>query len=226
MIKDLEERIGYIFENPDLLKEALTHSSYVNEHGKSRTECNERLEFLGDAVLSVVVADYLFHSLPGEEEGELSKHRAALVSEQPLAIFARDIRLGEEMILGKGEMKSRGNDRDPTLSDCFEAVIAAIYLDGGMESAAKFIRNHVLQEKVGEDVARDYKSELQEVIQQNPEEELRYVHTGESGPDHDKTFDVEIHLNSNVIAKATGHSKKAAEQKAAYEALKLLGLEK
>ena len=225
-MSDLEQRIGYIFEDSGLLEEALTHSSYANEHGLGRLGCNERLEFLGDAVLSAVVADHLYRTYPDVEEGELTKQRAAMVCESALAMFARDIDLGRDMRFGKGELKTHGNERDSILSDCFEAVIAAIYLDGGMEAARKFISRHVLQEAYGAELSRDYKTELQEVIQQNPEEKLRYVHSGESGPDHDKTFTVEVWLNSNVIATATGHSKKQAEQNAAAEALRLMGLVK
>ncbi len=221
---DLEQRLGYIFYDPSLLREALTHSSYANEHGGTRADCNERLEFLGDAVLSAVVAKHLYNSFPDVGEGELSKRRAALVCEASLAEFARNIDLGSAMLLGKGESRSHGDERDSILSDCFEAVIAAIALDGGIYAAEKFIMRHVLQETLDSETARDYKSELQEVIQQNPEERVRYVHTGESGPDHDKTFTVEVWLNSNVIASATGHSKKQAEQNAAREALKLMGL--
>ena len=225
-ISDLERRIGYIFEDESLLEEALTHSSYANEHGLGRLGCNERLEFLGDAVLSAVVADHLYRTLPDMEEGELTKQRAAMVCESALATFARDIDLGKDMRFGKGELKTHGNERDAILSDCFEAVIAAIYLDGGVEAARKFISRHVLQEAAEVMLSRDYKTELQEVIQQNPEEKLRYVHAGESGPDHDKTFTVEVWLNSNIIATAQGHSKKQAEQNAAAEALRLMGLVK
>ncbi len=221
---ELEARLGYIFDDPSLLREALTHSSYANEHGGTRADCNERLEFLGDAVLSAVVARHLYLSLPDVEEGELTKRRAALVCESSLAVFARELELGKELLLGKGESRSRGEERDSILSDCFEAVIAAIFLDGGTGAAERFIERHVLREAAVADSARDYKTELQEVIQQNPEEKIRYVHTGESGPDHDKTFTVEVWLNSNVIAKGTGHSKKQAEQNAAAEALKLMGL--
>ena len=221
---ELEERLGYIFDDPSLLWEALTHSSYANEHGGTRADCNERLEFLGDAVLSAVVARHLYLTMPDVEEGELTKRRAALVCESTLAAFARELELGKELLLGRGESRSRGEERDSILSDCFEAVIAAIFLDGGVNAAERFIERHVLREAAVADGARDYKTELQEVIQQNPEERIRYVHTGETGPDHDKTFTVEVWLNSNVIAKGTGHSKKQAEQNAAAEALKLMGL--
>ena len=174
-MSDLERRIGYIFDDISLLEEALTHSSYANEHGLGRLE-------------------HLYKNNPDVEEGELTKQRAAIVCESALALFARDIDLGRDMRFGKGELKTHGNERDSILSDCFEAVIAAIYLDGGFEAARKFISRHVLMEAVGAELSRDYKTELQEVIQQNPEEKLRYVHSGETGPDHDKTFTVEEEL--------------------------------
>lgn len=221
---NLQQRLGYLFERPELLQEALTHSSYANEHGQTRLLCNERLEFLGDAVLSAVVARHLYTTQPNVEEGELTKQRAALVCEASLAAFARDVQLGDEMLLGKGERKNHGEQRDSILSDCFEAVIAAIYLDGGMYAAERFIHRTVLADSHAADAARDYKTELQEVIQQNPEEKLRYVHIGESGPDHNKCFTVELRLNSNVIATAMGRSKKQAEQNAAAQALALMGL--
>ena len=217
-------KIGYEFKDVGLLKTAVTHTSYANEHRRENIKHNERLEFLGDAVLSVVVAEHLFLVNPDVEEGELTKARSSMVCEGALAEFARDIHLGEYMYLGKGETKNHGNERDSILSDCFEALIAAIYLDGGFRAAEKFIHRHVLQEAEVVELSRDYKTELQEVVQQNPEEKIRYVHTGESGPDHDKTFEVEIWLNSNVIAKGTGRSKKQAEQNAACEALRLMGL--
>ena len=221
-MRELEERIGYLFENTELLREALTHSSYVNEHGLSRVDCNERLEFLGDAVLSVVVAEELFRKNPNVEEGVLTKVRSSLVCEGALAEFARDIHLGDFMLLGKGEYKSHGNERDSILSDCFVAVIAAIYLDGGFNAAEKFIRRHVLQEAEAIELSRDYKTELQEVIQKNPEEKLRYVHTGESGPDHDKTFVFRVLVNGVPVGEGSGRSKKEAEQMAAREALEHL----
>lgn len=218
----LEKAIGYTFKEPQLLQTALTHTSFANE-AKGRVYNNERLEFLGDSVLSVVVADYLFHLGDRLPEGELTRKRASLVCEPALSGFANRIQLGGHLRLGKGEEMSGGRQRASILSDAFEAVIAAIYLDGGMEAARRFILPFIAQGSGAED---DYKTRLQEVVQQNPEERLRYVVTKEDGPDHNKSFTVEVHLNSNCIGAGSGHSKKVAEQHAAREALVLMGLEK
>ncbi len=221
-MSQLEKTIGYYFGQPALLDEALTHSSYANEHGQNRISCNERLEFLGDSVLSIIVSEYLFARRPKMPEGELTKRRAALVCEEALAGFAREIELGKAIKLGKGESKTGGADRDSTLSDCFEALIAAVYLDGGMEPARCFVMRFV--DEHDRDGVRDYKTELQEVIQKNPEERVKYVVVGEAGPDHNKQFTVEVRLNSNTIGRGSGHSKKEAEQNASKEALELMGL--
>lgn len=223
-MEQLEKKLDYVFKDKDLLRLALTHSSYANEK-HNEIECNERLEFLGDSVLGVVTAEYLYHQCPGVPEGELSKQRAALVCEQSLFNFANQVGLGDYLILGKGETHTGGRTRPSILADAFEAVIAAIYLDGGMEPAKKhilrFIQKPLLEHRAA---FQDYKTKLQEIIQQNPEEHLEYVKTGESGPDHDKRFEVEVHLNSNVIGHGVGRSKKQAEQEAAREALALMGL--
>ncbi len=216
----LEAAIGYCFKDKELLANALTHTSYANE-SKKKMPNNERLEFLGDSVLSIAVADHLFGLHPPLPEGDLTRRRAALVCESALAGFAAQMGLGEHLRLGKGEDASGGRKRASILSDAFEAVIAAIYLDGGMEEARRFILRFVC---CGQAAGEDYKTRLQEVVQQNHEERIRYHVTGESGPDHDKQFTVEVHLNSNCIGKGTGHSKKLAEQQAAREALVLLGL--
>lgn len=216
-----EDTIGYTFGDPALLETALTHASYANESKKHLTN-NERLEFLGDSVLSIVVADHLFHQTPRLPEGELTRRRAALVCEAALAGFAERIGLGEQLRLGKGEEMSGGRQRASILSDAFEALIAAIYLDGGIEAARGFILTFVRQAPGS---GEDYKTRLQEVVQQNPEEQVRYFVTDESGPDHDKRFTVEVHINSNCVGRGAGHSKKLAEQRAAREALVLLGLE-
>ena len=220
----LEQRLGYTFKNKAFLKQALTHSSYANE-AKNPRMSNERLEFLGDSVLSLVVSDYIYNSFE-IAEGELTKLRASLVCEKALFDFAKQLQLGDFILLGKGEMQNGGNQRSSILADAFEAVIAAIYMDGGMEPARKFILKFVLDDlndrrKIS---FKDYKTQLQEIIQKNPEERLEYVLVGESGPDHNKKFTVEIRLNSNVIAVGEGKSKKDAEQAAAGEALKLMGL--
>ncbi len=219
------ERIGYTFQNEQLLLTALTHSSYANEW-KHPLKNNERLEFLGDSVLSLVVAEYLFEHYKHLPEGELTKQRAALVCEKSLYGFAKQIDLGDMLLLGKGEEHTGGRERPSILADAFEAVIAAVYLDGGFEAAKRhvlrFIPKHLdMHANVG---LQDYKTILQEIIQKNKEEKVEYVLTLESGPDHDKRFEVEVHLNSNVIGIGVGHSKKQAEQNAAKEALLLMGV--
>ena len=219
--KELQEVIGYHFADLSLLETALTHTSYANEARKG-TRHNERLEFLGDSVLGIVVADYLFthKNMP---EGELTRMRASLVCEGALFSFARQIHLGDYLRLGHGEERGGGRQRPSIVSDAFEAVIAALYLDGGIEAARAFILpfiTGVLSDSLADE---DYKTRLQEVIQQNREERLRYVVAGESGPDHDKHFVVEVHLNSNCIGRGEGHSKKQADQMAAKEALALMG---
>lgn len=223
---ELEKRINYTFQNRELIYEALSHSSYANEKKKQRRS-NERLEFLGDSVLSVVVSQYLFTHYPDLPEGELTKIRAALVCEKSLHRFALQIGLGEFLMLGKGEEHTGGRERPSILADAFEAVIAAIYLDGGLEAARKHIL-HFLPKNIPENrslLFGDYKTALQEVIQKNPEEKVEYVLRSETGPDHDKSFVVEVCLNSNVIGKGNGKSKKEAEQMAAKEALALMGYE-
>lgn len=217
----LEEAIHYHFKDPVLLQTALTHTSFANE-AKLPTVHNERLEFLGDSVLSVVVADHLFHHCT-QPEGELTRMRASLVSEDALFQFAQEIHLGDYLRLGHGEELGGGRTRPSVVSDAFEAVIAALYLDGGMAAARGFILPFITEGKTAEE---DYKTRLQEVIQQNREEKLRYEVENESGPDHDKHFEVAVYLNSNCIARGTGHSKKNAEQQAAREALRLMGLVK
>ena len=219
MSHQLETIIGYKFKNPELLEIALTHTSYANE-SRTPVKHNERLEFLGDSVLSVVVADYLFHQ-SGRPEGELTRMRASLVSEDALFQFAQEIQLGEYLRLGHGEDLGGGRSRPSVVSDAFEAVIAALYLDGGMDVARKFILPFITEGKHAE---ADYKTRLQEIVQQNPEERLSYVVESESGPDHDKHFVVAVRFNSDRVARGEGRSKKAAEQCAAKEALKLLGV--
>lgn len=222
-LSKLEKKIGYKFKDQSLLQLAVTHSSYANERGNHRN--NERLEFLGDSVLGFVTAEYLFSTRSDLPEGQLTKLRANAVCEKSLAVFANEIGLGEVLLLGKGEIMTGGSERPSILSDAFEAVIAAIYLDGGMDAAKEFILRFVSRAETDVKAVTDYKTLLQEVIQKNPDEHLSYVLAGESGPDHDKTFIVEVHLNSNVIGTGTGHSKKKAEQEAAREALALMGIE-
>ncbi len=224
-MESLEIRLDYKFNNIKLLKNALVHSSYANEV-RGDTHSNERLEFLGDSVLSVIVAEHIFNKYPNMPEGELTKLRASLVCEKSLCALSRELGLGEYLLLGKGEDKNGGRERDSILADAFEAVLAAIYIDGGMDAAKKHIINTVLRDlghHTDEDTFKDYKTFLQEIIQRNPEESVSYILIDEKGPDHDKVFTVEVHLNSNVIGQGNGKSKKQAEQMAACQALKLMG---
>ena len=219
----LMDKLGYRFRDPRLLEKALTHSSYANE-GRHGLESNERLEFLGDSVLGFVAAKYLFEKETGPE-GELTKLRAAVVCEKALCSYSRELGLGDYLLLGKGERLTGGAERPSILADAFEAVIAAMFLDGGLEPVRGFVLRFVEKEANNQRKRhfKDYKTTLQEIVQQNPEEKLEYVLTGESGPDHSKQFVVEVHLNSNVIGTGRGRSKKEAEQQAAREALKLMG---
>lgn len=220
----LEERIKYEFKNPALLKEALTHSSFVN--GKNH-HSNERLEFLGDSVLSVVVSKYLFENLE-MPEGQLTKLRASIVCEHSLFPFAEKIKLGEEIFMGKGEENTGGRHRRSILADAFEALIAAIYLDGGLEAAREFILPFIPPLDVlksGRLLIGDYKTILQEIIQQNPEEKVIYELADESGAAHNRVFTSNVLLNGQIIGSGVGGSKKEAEQNAAKEAIKLMGYE-
>lgn len=223
MDRNFEQVIGYQFKNKDYLTIALTHSSYANET-REAVQNNERQEFLGDAVLSIVVSDYLFNRFH-LAEGDLTKLRAAIVCEKGLFSMAQKIHLGQQLRLGHGEELMGGRERPSVVSDAFEALIAAIYLDGGIESARKFILPFVEEflSNIEEASFKDYKTILQEVVQQNPEERVTYVLVGQTGPDHDKRFEVEVRLNSNVIGRGVGRSKKSAEQLAAKEALELMG---
>ncbi len=224
-MEELERKIGYQFKNKALMREAITHSSYAKERKSQHIKYNERLEFLGDAVLSIVVSDYIFKHCPELPEGELTKLRASLVCEKSLFEFAKIIDLGKYLILSKGERNNGGAERPSILSDAFEALIAAIYIDGGYEPASKHILNFVIPAIKNSKTKKnkDYKTTLQEIVQKNPGEKLEYVLVAESGPDHNKHFVVEVHLNSNVIGKGGGRSKKEAEQQAAHEALELMG---
>ena len=226
MIMDkLQKNIGYVFKDKKLLNLALTHSSYANELG-SQAQSNERLEFLGDSVLSIIVSDYLYNHFE-TPEGELTKIRASLVCEKTLCMFSKQINVGSYLLLGKGEANNHGNERASILADAFEAILAAIFIDGGMEAAKKHVLRFIVPELDNRefDLFTDYKTSLQEVIQRNPEERLTYVLIDETGPDHDKRFTVEVHLNSNVIGTGVGKSKKQAEQQAAHQALILMGIE-
>ena len=220
MIKDLETAIGYRFKNISLLQNALTHSSYANERWHNSLMSNERLEFLGDSVLGMVVAEYLYRTFPDRPEGELTRMRADMVCEKTLAAVAARIGLGKHLMLGNGEEQGGGRTRESILADAVESVIAASFLDGGMAAARKFIDQFILVEvPVAKLHNMDYKTALQERVQQKKNQVLSYRLIGESGPDHDKRFEVEVSLNGTVVGTGSGSSKKRAEQMAACNAL-------
>lgn len=223
-MQELEKIIGYTFKNKALLLNALTHSSYANE-ARGKAVSNERLEFLGDSVLSIIVSEYIYTHFMEKPEGELTKLRASLVCEKSLCEFSQKMELGRFLRLGKGEEKGGGRERPSILADAFEAVLAAIYLDGGMSVARRHVLSYIMDNEEHElkGQFKDYKTVLQEIIQRNPEESVSYLLTDEFGPDHNKSFTVEVHLNSNTIATGTGKSKKQAEQMAAKQALHLMG---
>ncbi len=224
----LEEAIGYHFHSISYLKNALIHSSYANESGSKHPalDCNERMEFLGDTVLSLVVSTYLFRTYPDLPEGNLSKIRSFTVCEKALAEFAAEIELGEYLSLGKGEENNHGRQRPSITSDAFEALIAAIYLDGGLPKAEQFILRFAaphIDHLQSEQITEDYKTALQQIVQQEQGERLEYILVAEEGPAHRRTFTMEARLNSNVIGRGVGSSKREAEQHAAKEALTLFG---
>ena len=223
MIKDLESAIGYRFRNITLLQNALTHSSYANERWHDSLKSNERLEFLGDSILGMVVAEYLYKNFPDRPEGELTRMRADMVCEKSLASVAARIGLGQHLMLGNGEEQGGGRNRDSILADAVESVIAAAFLDGGMAAARQFIDQNILVEvPVTKLHNADYKTALQELVQQKKNQVLTYTLIGESGPDHDKRFEVEVKLNGEVVGVGSGSSKKRAEQDAAHSAIEVL----
>ena len=223
MIKDLEAAIGYKFRNISLLQNALAHSSYANERWHNSLMSNERLEFLGDSILGMVVAEYLYRSFPDRPEGELTRMRADMVCEKTLAAVAGRIDLGRHLLLGNGEEQGGGRTRNSILADAVESVIAASFLDGGMEAARQFIQKFILVEVPVKKLHNiDYKTGLQELVQQKKNQVLTYTLVGESGPDHDKRFDVEVRLNGKVVGLGSGSSKKRAEQDAAHAAMEAL----
>ncbi len=220
-ISVLEKRIGYTFQNKEYLQSAMRHSSYANEHRLGHLGCNERLEFLGDSVLGFITARYLFETYPDKPEGELTKLRAAHVCESALCSYAREIGLGEALLLGRGEEMGQGRTRPSILADAFEAMLAAMYLDGGIEVVEKFLLPIISKHTLDEGTT-DYKTILQEYAQQLSDVRVHYEHIGESGPDHDKVFECLVCLNNEQIASGNGKSKKEAEQMAAKKALEKL----
>ena len=216
----LEKKSGYHFQNPHLLKQAMTHSSYANEHKAKGYHDNERLEFLGDAVLEVVSSEFLFRHYPALPEGDLTKLRASIVCEPTLALCARELDLGDFLLLGKGEEHTGGRKRDSIVSDAMEALIGAIYLDGGFASAKEFVHRFIMTDIEHKKLFYDSKTILQEQVQKNWHDgEISYVLTGEEGPDHDKTFLVDLYVAGEKKSSGKGRTKKAAEQDAAYRCL-------
>lgn len=221
-LKELEEQIGYTFQDSRLLRRAMMHSSYVNEKHLPKYECNERLEFLGDAVLELVSSEFLFHENEKMPEGELTKTRASMVCEQALAFCARQIRLGEYLLLGKGEDLTGGRERDSVTSDAMEALIGAIYSDGGFANAKEFIHRVVLNDLEHKKLFYDSKTILQEIVQANFQDPVEYRLLGEEGPDHDKSFRVMVYIGEQAFGQGKGRAKKAAEQEAAYQTILML----
>ena len=221
-IKQLERRIGYEFKDKNLLIQAMTHSSYANEKKIEKHESNERLEFLGDAVLELVISEFLFLNSPKLAEGELTKTRASLVCEQALSHCAKGMELGSYLYLGKGEESTGGRNRDSIISDSLEALIGAIYLDGGWLRAKEFVEKYILKDLENKRLFYDSKTVLQEMTQAYTEEKISYQLVGEEGPDHEKIFTVQVKLGSKVLGSGRGKTKKGAEQEAAYNAIKVL----
>lgn len=226
-MKKLENKIGYAFRDPKLLELALTHSSYSNERGRGRLGCNERLEFLGDSILGYFTAEYLFRTYPEKPEGEMTKIRAELVCEQSLARVAEKLGLGEYLRLGRGEELGGGRARPSITADAVEAVLAAIYLDGGAEAAKRFVYGFVLSEaaKTAREGSHDYKTLLQEQVQKGGGESPAYRMVGESGPDHNKIFTAEVLICGEVMGIGSGRTKKESEQNAARNALEKIKAE-
>ena len=225
-MQELEKKLNYTFRNPALLGEALSHSSYANEHRANHLNSNERLEFLGDSVLGFVTAEFLFTQHPNLSEGDLTRIRAALVCEQSLYEVAKKLELGRYLKLGRGEEAGGGRERTSILADATEAVFAAVYLDGGIAEASALIHRVLLdveREEIVEERRRDFKTSLQELIQRQADQVLSYRMIGEQGPDHAKIFQAEVLLNGEPLGSGFGRSKKEAEQSAAKAALQTLG---
>lgn len=222
LLARLQEQIGYRFQDEGLLKQAVTHSSFSNEQKINKLGNYERLEFLGDAVLEMISSEFLYRENPDMPEGQLTRMRASMVCEPALAYCARDIDLGSYILLGKGEEATGGRKRDSITSDVMEAVIGAIFLDGGIEEAKKYIYRFILSDLENKILFMDSKTLLQEEIQKNNTAQLHYELVDETGPDHDKEFHVKAYLDGKEIGTGVGRTKKAAEQKAAYEALMML----
>ncbi|MCR1865145.1 ribonuclease III [Murimonas intestini] len=220
MPEELEERAEYVFQDKALLFQAMTHSSFANEHKYERTKDNERLEFLGDAVLEIISSEFLFLNYPKMPEGDLTKLRASIVCEPTLAVCARELGIDKYLLLGKGEEHTGGRNRDSIVSDAMEALIGAIYLDGGFANAKEFVQKYILTDIEHKKLFYDSKTILQEIVQRDyKEDEISYVLIGEEGPDHDKTFIIQVKIGAVPVGQGSGRTKKAAEQAAAYQAI-------
>ena len=217
--RDIEDKIGYEFKDKNLLEHALTHSSYANECRLPHFSDNERLEFLGDAVLELISSEFLYLNFPNLSEGDLSKMRASLVCEPTLASAARKLSLGSYIRLSHGEHTNGGHKRDSILSDAMEALLGAMFLDGAMEDCKRVVRSYILVDIENRLLQFDSKTRLQELVQAGHTGSLTYILVAEEGPDHDKTFTMEVHLNDFCIGRGTGSSKKHAQQEAAYRGL-------
>ena len=218
-LKQLEKKIGYTFKDFGLLTKAMMHSSYANEQHLHKYECNERLEFLGDAVLELVSSEFLFYEHEKMPEGELTKTRASMVCEPALAFCARELNIGDYLLLGKGEDATGGRKRESITSDAMEALIGAIYIDGGFANAKEFIERFILRDLENKKLFFDSKTILQEIVQANFKDQITYHLIGETGPDHDKSFLVSVHIGDEEYGAGSGRTKKAAEQEAAYQSI-------
>ncbi len=218
-LTELENTIGYTFKNKNLLYQALTHSSYANEQKINKRGDYERIEFLGDAVLELVSSHYLYQKYPDKKEGELTKLRASMVCEPALAYCAQDIHLEKYLILGKGEEATGGRHRESIIADVMEAIIGAIFLDSGLDAAKAHIEKYILDNPEEKKIFYDSKSVLQEMVQKDGVKDLRYEICGESGPEHDKIFESAVYVGDKKLGEGSGRTKKAAEQKAAYQAI-------
>lgn len=221
-VENLEKVINYKFNNFSLLKMAMTHSSFANDQRMNKNNCNERLEFLGDAVLELISSEFLYGKYPDNDEGELTKIRASLVSEEPLAAVAKKINLPEYILMGKGEEATGGRERNSITSDAVEALLGAIYLDGGIEPAREFALKYILTDIDEKKIFHDSKTVLQEIVQKYKLGELKYEIVNESGPDHDKLYEAACVVDNKVVGSGTGKTKKSAQQKAAFMAIKKL----
>ncbi len=221
-LNELEQKIGYSFKNKALLEQSMTHSSYANERKINKINSYERLEYLGDAILELIVSEHLYNTMPDKQEGYLTKTRASYVCEYTLSSCAKELNYGGYVRLSKGEDMTGGRDRSSILCDLFEAVLGGIYLDGGITPAREYVNKHLLKDIENKSLFYDAKTNLQELVQKDIHEEVRYELVSEEGPEHNKTYTSEVYIGDKYFAKGVGQSHKAAEQMAAFNALLIL----